>query len=162
MNQEKGNRTWLINRLGQRIHLSKRQQNMERVGKTPFERRRAFRKSPTPAEKRFREILKSNFIEHSFQRVVFTATRFYILDFVVRIKPLTIIEIDGSVHEGREWEDRQREIDVLKTKTYGGKKKFVFLRIKNEQVFNGEAENIIRSRWAHHIKNAEKRRHETI
>jgi very-short-patch-repair endonuclease len=117
------------------------------MGTVPFERKNRLKKIPTAAELKFRELLKHYNIPHSFQKLVFTANRYYILDFASPMIPRTIFEIDGSAHDGREYYDKEREINVLKTKTY---KNYSFLRLRNEQVFNGEAENVIRRRYPRH------------
>ena len=63
--------------------------------------------------------------------------------------PIDIFEIDGSAHDGREAQDREREKNVLKTKRYKG---FAFVRIKYVQVFNGYAEIILRDRYPKHFE----------
>jgi very-short-patch-repair endonuclease len=126
------------------MRISKRVKNIQRMGKVPFERKSRLKKIPTAAELKFRELLKHYNIPHAFQKLVFTPDRYYILDFTSQMHPRTIFEIDGLVHDGREAEDREREQNVLKTRTY---KRFSFVRIRNIQVFNGEAENVIRNRY---------------
>lgn len=106
--------------------------------------RRALRKNPTKAELAFRELLKQYNIPHSFQKLVYTPTRFYILDFVVRMKPFTIFEIDGTSHQGKEGYDIHRTAQVISQRNY---RKFSVVRITNEQVFNNEAVEILKQTY---------------
>lgn len=130
---------------------------MKRVGELPYQRKRQLKKNPTASEIKLRKILTDLGLSPAFQKVVFTPKMFYILDFLVHIPPRTIIELDGSSHDGREEYDRQREVDVLATKTYK-KKKWVFFRLKNEQVWNGEAERLLRERWATFLARQERKK----
>jgi very-short-patch-repair endonuclease len=124
--------------------LSKVVLNMKRVGDVALERKQNLKKSPTKAEILFRELTKHYQLGCSFQKLVFTKNRYYILDFVTYMHPRTIFEIDGSSHNGKQDYDRQRERDVLATRVY---RNHSFMRITNEQVFNGEAEKLILSRF---------------
>jgi very-short-patch-repair endonuclease len=64
----------------------------------------------TPAEKTFKAILKSLNIEYEFQKIIYTSTRFYIVDFYIpKIK--SVFEIDGEYHN----EVEQRKYDLLRT-----------------------------------------------
>ena len=114
------------------------------MGKIAAERKSKLKRNPTPAERAFREILKSYNLQAGFQKIVYTPKHFYILDFVFPMKPRTIIELDGSAHDGREWYDQARTEDILKTRTY---KHYTVIRIKNEDVFNGNAEVILKARY---------------
>jgi len=114
------------------------------MGKIAAQRKSRLKHNPTPAEKTFKELLKSYGLPVGFQKIVYTPKHFYILDFVISMRPRTIIELDGSAHEGREWYDRMRTEEILKTRTY---KHYTVIRIKNADVFNGEADNFLQARY---------------
>lgn len=124
--------------------LSKRVKNMQRMGDLACERKAALKKRATKAEEVFMALLRKYNIPFRFQRIVYTENRFFILDFVSYAKPRTIFEIDGSVHDGREQEDRMRECLVLQTRVFS---KFCFVRFTNEQVLNGDAEKALQERY---------------
>lgn len=96
----------------------------------------------TPAELLFKEFLENYKFNFAFQDICHYSKdkRFYILDFVIKMNPKTIIELDGSSHTGRQKIDQQRTDYILKHKKYSG---FVLLRFTNKQVYNGQAQNYI-------------------
>ncbi len=67
-------------------------------------------KEQTPAEKHFKALLKSLKIEYEFQKILYTPTRFYILDFFIPSKKIAY-EIDGGYHTTK----KQKEFDKLRT-----------------------------------------------
>ena len=134
----------IISKAGKKIRLTPRQWNGKLMGKIAAERKSKLKHFPTRAERAFREILKSYDLQHGFQKIVYTPNHFYILDFVIQMKPRTIIELDGSAHDGREWYDRTRTEEILKTRTY---KHFTVIRIQNDDVFNGKAAQIVMDRY---------------
>lgn len=138
---------WITTKSGGEVHLTPRQWNMKKMEKIADKRKKNLRKYPTPAEIEFGRILKSYKIPYRFQKLVYTPHHFYILDFVITMKPRTILEIDGNSHYGRDLYDKEREEDILSTRTYR-RSKWSFLRIRNEQVFNGEAEKMLRQRFS--------------
>ena len=89
--------------------------------------------------------------------MVFTKNRYYIVDFYIHAKPKLLIEIDGSSHIGKEAEtyDRQREKEILSTRTY---KKSKFLRLTNEQILSGEGEEILSEIYAKIIRRRKKKK----
>lgn len=125
-------------------HLSKIQRNMQKIGRVALSRKYALRRRATSAEKEFMKVLLRYAIPFHFQKLVFTGYRYFILDFIVQMKPRTIIEIDGESHLGKEKEDKERESLVLKTKTY---RKFGFARITNQEILSGKSEKFIRNLW---------------
>ena len=127
---------------------------MQRVGKVAFKRKSFLKRNPTEAEKIIRQFLKEHGINHSFQKLVFTKNKYYIVDFIVQMKPRTIIEIDGATHNGKEKEDAKRIKDIVSLKPYK-KYDWNILRIKNEDVFNGKAFDIIKELY----KNSGSKRH---
>lgn len=116
---------------------------MQRVGKIAYNRKFAMKKNPTRTEKIMRDFLKRFKIPNSFQKLVFTAKRFYIIDFVINMKPRTIIEIDGKSHIGKEEYDKNRIEEILGLRPFK-KWKWKVVRIKNEDVLNGKAFEIIK------------------
>src|SRR5690242_799932 len=119
--------------------MSPAQRNVARHMPQATERKRALKRKPTKAELAFRKLLQDMRINHQFQKLVFTARRYFIMDFVIKMgpnQPHFIIEIDGEIH------DRQRDYDALRTyliqhtATY---RSFTVMRLTNAQVFNGEA-----------------------
>jgi len=116
---------------------------MQRVGKIAYNRKFAMKKNPTRTERIMRDFLKRFKIPNSFQRVVFTDKRFYIIDFVINMKPRTIIEIDGKSHIGKEEYDKKRISEILGLRPFK-KWKWKVVRIKNEDVLNGKAFEIIK------------------
>ncbi len=116
---------------------------MQRMGKIACDRKRTMKRNPTKTEKIVRDFLKKFDIPHSFQKLIFTPTRFYIIDFVIQMKPMTIIEIDGESHIGREEYDKNRIEEILKLKPFK-RWRWNVLRIKNEEVLNGNAFEIIK------------------
>ena len=70
-----------------------------------FERALNMRINPTKAEKRFAELLEINNIKFNQQYVIGS----YIADFVVN---KTVIELDGSSHDGREVYDEIRDSNI--------------------------------------------------
>lgn len=113
--------------------------NMERMDELACSRKKELKRRPTLAEEKFKEILRKYKIPFSFQKIVYTPNMFYIIDFRIAMKPRKIIEIDGSSHDNP-IKDKIREDCILKTRTY---KKYKFVRITNEEVFNGKAVDIL-------------------
>jgi very-short-patch-repair endonuclease len=124
--------------------LSKRVKNMQRVGKIACERKRLMKLNPTKSEKILRDFLKEFKIPHNFQRIVFTNKMFYIIDFVINMKPRTIIEVDGYSHIGREEYDNKRIQEILGLSPFK-RWQWQVVRIKNEDVLNGKAFEIIKN-----------------
>lgn len=118
---------------------------MQRMEVVAVERKKYLIKNSTIAEKEFKVLLKKYGINFSFQSIIYTPKRYFIVDFIVRTKPRKgkIIEIDGSSHDLKKDYDLQREFLINRTRW----KNFQFIRIKNEQVFNGEAEEIVRKNF---------------
>jgi very-short-patch-repair endonuclease len=121
---------------------TKRFLNAQKMSPIGTKYRKQLRKNPTRSETEFREILKKHEIHHQFQRLVYTPTRFFILDFVIKMKPFIIFEIDGNSHIGREAYDERRTVLVINQRNY---RKYSFIRLTNEQVFNGEALEVLRN-----------------
>ena len=113
---------------------------MERMGDIALTRKTLLKKNATPAEVAFKELLNKYKISYAFQKICYTNNRYYILDFVVGGKKRILFEIDGKIHGSQPIKDKLRENDILSTRTY---KRFHFVRIKNEQVFSGEAEEVL-------------------
>ena len=124
--------------------LSRRVQNMQKIGLLANKRKCLLKIAPTKAEIIVKGILEKYNIPFHFQRIVYTPRMFYILDFTIQTKPRTIIEVDGGLHKDRATYDKRRERDILHTRAY---KKYAFLRITNQQVFNGDVHDIIRRRF---------------
>lgn len=125
--------------------VSKTVENMQRMERIAIERKKYLIKNITRAEKEFIVLLKKYQINFKFQSIIYTPKRYFIIDFLIRTKPKSgkIIEIDGSSHYFKKNYDLQRELLIKSTRW----KNFQFIRIKNEQVFNGEAEQIVRKNF---------------
>jgi very-short-patch-repair endonuclease len=117
---------------------------MQTFGEEAQSRKQELKRKATRAELAFGEILKSLRIPYAFQKLVFTENRYFILDFVIHMTPKLVVEIDGDSHLGRAGYDATRTKLVLRTKVYNG---FRVLRIRNEQVFTGEAAEIIAAEY---------------
>jgi very-short-patch-repair endonuclease len=103
----------IVAKSGKRVRLSARQWNQNKMGAVASPRKISLKRNPTPAEKYLRQTLKGYDFPHAFQKLVFTPNRYYILDFVVSMKPRAIIELDGSAHDGREEYDAERTKNIL-------------------------------------------------
>jgi len=99
------------------------------------------RKNATWAEKKFIALLRKHKIPYRFQKLVYTPTTFYILDFLTLTNPPFILEIDGTSHIGKRVSDWERTMDILNLDEY---KKHRLIRIKNEDVYNGKAEKTLK------------------
>ena len=117
---------------------------MKRVGAVAFTRKKSLRKSATKSELLFMSILLKYSIPFHFQKIVYTPYNFFFLDFLVSMKPRTIFEIDGKIHLSQKTYDAYRDKLIKSTSTY---RKYKIIRIKNEEVFSGEAERIIRKMY---------------
>jgi very-short-patch-repair endonuclease len=129
--------------------LSKRQKNQKRIGKIAESRRARLARTATRSELAFASILKKYQIPIKFQKIVFLPDMFYILDFFFgggNGKGI-IFEIDGLTHNAIY--DQKRDRAILKLKNY---RKCRIIRIKNYQVFNGEAEILVRQLFPKFIK----------
>lgn len=129
--------------------LSPTVSNMQRMAPVAFERKGLLKTNPTPAEAKFRQLLLDLRISFQFQRLVFTERRYFILDFVTYTKPKIIFELDGSVHDGREAYDAERTRLIGLTESM---RKWKVVRIKNEQVYNGQAVEILRGLYPRQFK----------
>lgn len=123
--------------------------NVQRMGQQAVQRKRELKARATKAEKLFMGLLKQLRINHQFQKLVFTAHRYFVLDFVLNSKPRLIIEIDGSSHENTKAYDDERTQLINSTSRYW---KYTVIRITNEQVYNGEAIEILRSYYARQFR----------
>jgi len=132
------------------MYLSKTQRNMQRVSKTACLYKSKLKRNPTKAEIIFRQILKEHQIPFSFQRIIYTPNKFFIVDFIIRMKPFKIIEIDGKYHQDNQEYDKMREAKISKTRY----RKYKFIRISNEEIFNGQALIILKSLYKRKFKNA--------
>lgn len=106
-----------------------------------YGRKKMLKRFPTPAEAAFKETLRGLKIPFGFQKVVFTSYRYFILDFVIPMKPRLIVEIDGGVHSVQQAHDSMRTGLILQTKRY---REYRLMRLSNEQVFNGDAYRIMK------------------
>lgn len=111
--------------------------------------RSKLKKKPTLAEIEFIKILKTYKIPFGFQKIIYTPTNFFIIDFLIIMKPRRIIEIDGNYHLNNKDYDKERELKILKTRY----KKYKFLRITNDEVFNGKALEILQQTYKKKFKN---------
>ena len=100
-------------------------------------------KRPTKAETVFWDFLKKYDIPAKFQRIFYMGDTFYIVDFEVLMKPRLLIELDGSVHNGRENYDDYRQNKLMGRKHFK-RWQYSFLRFKNEEVFNGKAFQVMK------------------
>lgn len=114
-----------------------------------YQRKGALKSKPTAAEAMFRKLLLNLRISFQFQRLVFTEHRYFILDFVTYTKPKIIFELDGSAHDGREAYDAERTRLLGVTKQM---ERWKVVRIKNQQVFNGEAIEILRQYYPRNFR----------
>ena len=112
--------------------------------------KRQLKHHPTPAESKFVEILKKYKIPYSFQKIICVGHRFFIIDFKIIMKPWTLIEIDGDSHTKNEEYDNNRTKLILTTRKY---KKYKLIRIKNEEVFNGKALEILKTLYKRKFNN---------
>jgi very-short-patch-repair endonuclease len=72
-------------------------------------------KNQTPAEKKFKALLKSLKIEYEFQKIIYTTTKFYIVDFYIPSSKI-VFEIDGEYHDTKEQKSRDKErTEILKS-----------------------------------------------
>lgn len=65
-------------------------------------------KNQTPAEKTFKALLKGLKIEYEFQKIIYTNTKFYIVDFYIP-KNKIVFEVDGEYHDTKEQKNRDKE-----------------------------------------------------
>ena len=130
--------------------ISKVIENMQRNGrmieKLACKRKLKLKNNPTKTESIIRTFLLKNQIPHNFQKIIYTENRFFIVDFLIYMKPRLIIEIDGNSHIGKESYDKDRELRILDRKNFKKRKKgmFGFLRINNENVLNGKAIELLK------------------
>jgi len=113
---------------------------MQRTDKVAVKRKNLLKRNPTKSETVFIAILKRYKIPYKFQAIIYAPFNFFIVDFLITMKPRKIIEIDGDYHLTNKPNDRKREQIISKTRY----RKYKFVRITNEQVFNEEAEKILR------------------
>lgn len=88
------------------------------------------KKNITVSELRFKKLLDEMGIKYQFQKRIFTKEKFYIADFYLK-KSKIVVEIDGGIHNDRFEQDKNREIEILKTR----KIKFI-VRFDNEIINN--------------------------
>jgi len=127
----------------QGLYTPKRVRNFQRIGKEASIRKSKLKRFPTEAEIEYKNILMSRKIPFKFQQIVCLKNMYYIVDFIVKMNPPAIFEIDGSSHAGKEEYDLNRTKDLIKAikvKIKGKTTSYKMVRIKNESVFNGEAE----------------------
>lgn len=122
---------------------SRRIKMVRKLGKIAFIRKLKMKQSPTKSEKILWDFLKKFNIPCNFQKIIFTPHGFYIIDFVIMMKPRTIIEVDGKSHIGREKYDKNRIKEILRLSPFK-KHHWGVVRIKNEEVLNGKAFEIIK------------------
>jgi len=87
--------------------------------------------NPTPAEKKFGDLLKVFGFKYEAQKIIKTDDGYKIADFYL-VKYRLVIEIDGGYHEGREVDDDKRTRAIEKR----GKD---VIRFSNEEVLNGDS-----------------------
>lgn len=97
------------------------------------------RKKATPAEKRFKELLRQCGIKCKFQRVIHYSTSFYIIDFYISSLNLCV-ELDGGYHLAPEQQAKDLERDsLLNCQGYNT------IRFTNEEVFKMTRESLLKS-----------------
>ena len=112
---------------------------------TAFMRKNVLKRNATKPEIELSRQIKERGIPAAFQRVVFTSGTFYILDFIVMLKPRVIIELDGSHHDNQKWYDNQRTKRVLEIPYYADCE---LVRFKNHQVYSGEVMGYLKDRYS--------------
>jgi very-short-patch-repair endonuclease len=121
-----------------------RQEHSKMASREANQRRRQLKRNQTPAEKHFSSILDMLKISHQKQEIVFCDFRYFIVDFVIKVKPFAIVEIDGDSHVDRHDYDEMRTRMILQIPEY---KNMDVIRIYNEQVFNGVALRLMAERY---------------
>lgn len=89
-------------------------------------------KNQTPSETKMKAILKFMGIKYEFQKIFYTETTFYIVDFYLPDRNI-VIELDGGYHNTKE----QKAKDRKRSKALMGEIDGVY-RLKNEAVENVE------------------------
>jgi very-short-patch-repair endonuclease len=89
-------------------------------------------KNQTPSETKMKAILKFMGIKYEFQKIFYTETTFYIVDFYLPDRNI-VIELDGGYHNTKE----QKAKDKKRSKALMGEIDGVY-RLKNEAVENVE------------------------
>jgi very-short-patch-repair endonuclease len=89
-------------------------------------------KNQTPSETKMKAILKFMGIKYEFQKIFYTETTFYIVDFYLPDENI-VIELDGGYHNTKE----QKAKDRKRSKALMGEIDGVY-RLKNEAVENVE------------------------